>query len=71
MHLLDDSLSGDVARGVEATGPQMMARFATLADYAMSTGADGILFMLGVQAVRVDAVKAAGPTCRSSSPARR
>jgi Asp/Glu/hydantoin racemase len=61
MHLLDDSLSGDVARGVDATGPQMMARFATLADYAMSTGADGILFTCSAFGPCIDAVKRRWP----------
>ena len=61
MHLLDDSLSGDVARGVEPTGPQMMARFATLADYAMATGADGILFTCSAFGPCIDAVKARWP----------
>jgi hypothetical protein len=42
-NLLDDSLSADLARDGALT-PTMTARFLTLARYAASTGADGILF---------------------------
>jgi Asp/Glu/hydantoin racemase len=43
MNLLDDSLSADLARsgGLDAT---MTERFVRLADYAVRTGAEGILF---------------------------
>jgi Asp/Glu/hydantoin racemase len=61
MHVLDDSLSGDVARGADATGPRMMARFATLADYAISTGAEGILFTCSAFGPCIDAVKQRWP----------
>ncbi|HVZ06936.1 aspartate/glutamate racemase family protein [Rhodopila sp.] len=43
MNLLDDSLSADLARAGALT-PAMTDRFLTLARYAASTGADGILF---------------------------
>lgn len=43
MNLLDDSLSADLARDGQLT-PAMTARFQTLADYAVGTGARGILF---------------------------
>jgi len=43
MNLLDDSLSGDLARDGALT-PRMTERFLTLARYAVGTGADGILF---------------------------
>ncbi|WP_426954471.1 aspartate/glutamate racemase family protein [Muricoccus radiodurans] len=43
MNLLDDSLSADRARDGALT-PAMTERFLTLARYAASTGADGILF---------------------------
>jgi Asp/Glu/hydantoin racemase len=43
MHLLDDSLSADRARDGRLT-PEMVARFITLARYAVGTGAQGILF---------------------------
>ena len=42
MNLLDDSLFSD--RGPGALPPEMTPRFLTLARYAASTGADGILF---------------------------
>jgi len=61
MHLLDDSLSSDVARGTDASGPPMMARFATLADYAISTGAHGILFTCSAFGPCIDAVKERWP----------
>lgn len=43
MTLLDDSLSADLARAGEMPA-NMTTRFLTLARYAASTGADGILF---------------------------
>lgn len=43
MNLLDDSLSADLARAGSLT-PAMTQRFLALARYAVSTGADGILF---------------------------
>ncbi len=43
MNLLDDSLSADLAEQGALT-PAMTQRFLTLARYARSTGADGILF---------------------------
>jgi hypothetical protein len=43
MNLLDDSLSADLARDGSLT-PAMTERFATLARYAVGTGANGILF---------------------------
>jgi Asp/Glu/hydantoin racemase len=43
VNILDDSLSGDRARDAELTSA-MYERFRTLADYAVSHGADGILF---------------------------
>jgi hypothetical protein len=43
MNLLDDSLSADLARAGALT-PAMTARFLALARYAVSTGANGILF---------------------------
>jgi Asp/Glu/hydantoin racemase len=42
-NILDDSLSRDRARDGDLT-PAMFERFRTLADYAVSYGADGILF---------------------------
>ncbi|HEX3348768.1 MAG TPA: aspartate/glutamate racemase family protein [Acetobacteraceae bacterium] len=43
MNLLDDSLSGDLARDGRLT-PEMTERFLALSRYAASTGAGGILF---------------------------
>jgi hypothetical protein len=43
MNLLDDSLSADRARDVSLS-PAMTQRFLALARYAISTGAEGILF---------------------------
>jgi Asp/Glu/hydantoin racemase len=43
MNLLDDSLSADLARDGKLT-EAMTDRFVALGDYAMATGADGILF---------------------------
>lgn len=43
MNLLDDSLSADLA-DAGALDQTMTARFITLADYAVASGADGILF---------------------------
>lgn len=60
MNLLDDSLSGDLARDGAIT-PAMTDRFLTLADYAVRTGADGILFTCSAFGSCIDAVKQAHP----------
>ncbi len=44
MNLLDDSLSADLAREGHGLDPAMHERFLALADYAVGTGAQGILF---------------------------
>ena len=44
VNLLDDSLSVDLAGNVGVLDEAMHLRFETLADYAVSCGADGILF---------------------------
>lgn len=44
MNVLDDSLSSDVARAGHGLDATFDARFVRLAEYAASTGADGILF---------------------------
>lgn len=44
MNLLDDSLSADLAAADGVPDAAMHQRFLTLADYAVGTGADGILF---------------------------
>ena len=47
MNLLDDSLSADLAAGGGKLDAAMTARFIALADYAVGTGVDAILFELG------------------------
>lgn len=54
MNLLDDSLSADLAR-VGRIDEIMMQRFAMLADYASSTGTDGILFTCSAFAEAIEA----------------
>ncbi len=44
MNLLDDSLSADLARSATGLDAAVDARFDALADYALRTGAQGILF---------------------------
>ena len=44
VNLLDDSLSADLAANAGVLDERMHQRFETLADYAVSCGADGILF---------------------------
>lgn len=44
MHLLDDSLSADLARAPNGLDESFDQRFLLLAEYAVTTGVDGILF---------------------------
>jgi hypothetical protein len=53
-HLLDDSLSRDHAKNGVLT-PQMMARFAHLADYAWLSQAEGILFTCSAFGAAIEA----------------
>jgi Asp/Glu/hydantoin racemase len=55
MNLLDDSLSADLARSGRLDD-SMTARFVALADYAVSTGANGILFTCSAFGPCIDAV---------------
>src|SRR5579862_804759 len=55
MNLLDDSLSADVARDGQLT-PEMTDRFLALGRYAVSTGANGILFTCSAFGPCIDAV---------------
>jgi hypothetical protein len=55
MNLLDDSLSADLARSGRLD-ERMTQRFVTLADYAVGTGADGILFTCSAFGPCIDAV---------------
>jgi aspartate/glutamate racemase len=61
MNLLDDSLSADLARGGGVLDARMTARFLVLAEYAIDTGAQGILFTCSAFGPCIDAVKARWP----------
>lgn len=60
MNLLDDSLSADLARSValgrEGLDAAMHARFASLAQYAVDTGARGVLFTCSAFGPCIEAV---------------
>jgi hypothetical protein len=60
MNLLDDSLSADLAE-TGSLDAAMRERFVALAAYALSTGADGILFTCSAFGACIDAVKARWP----------
>lgn len=60
MNLLDDSLSADLAAAGRLDGA-MTARFLALADYAVATGAQAILFTCSAFGPCIDAVKAQHP----------
>jgi Asp/Glu/hydantoin racemase len=56
MNLLDDSLSADLAASPGGLDEAMTARFIALADYAVGTGARGILFTCSAFGPCIDAV---------------
>ena len=56
MNLLDDSLSADLARSGRGLDDAMHARFAVLADYAVATGAQAILFTCSAFGPCIEAV---------------
>jgi Asp/Glu/hydantoin racemase len=56
MNLLDDSLSADLAASSGGLDDKMTARFRALADYAVGTGAQGILFTCSAFGPCIDAV---------------
>lgn len=56
MNLLDDSLSADLARSQNGLDAAMHDRFFALADYALSTGADGLLFTCSAFGPCIEAV---------------
>jgi hypothetical protein len=58
MNLLDDSLSADLARDAKGLDEAMHARFQALAAYAVSTGAQGILFTCSAFGPCIEAVAA-------------
>ncbi len=57
MNLLDDSLSADLAASPAGLDDAMTGRFLALADYAVGTGAQGILFTCSAFGPCIDAVK--------------
>jgi Asp/Glu/hydantoin racemase len=61
MNLLDDSLSADLARSAQGLDAAMTQRFLTLADYAVGTGAQAILFTCSAFGPCIDAVKQRHP----------
>ena len=56
MNLLDDSLSADLAASSAGLDAAMHRRFETLADYALGTGADAILFTCSAFGPCIEAV---------------
>lgn len=56
MNLLDDSLSADLARGWRGLDAAMHERFQRLAQYAVDTGAEGILFTCSAFGPCIEAV---------------
>jgi len=58
MHLLDDSLSGDLALRAGGLDEAMHRRFEMLGDYAVDCGADGILFTCSAFGPCIEAVAA-------------
>jgi aspartate/glutamate racemase len=56
MNLLDDSLSADLARGGRGLDAAMHERFQRLAQYAVDTGAQGILFTCSAFGPCIEAV---------------
>ncbi|MEO5735839.1 MAG: aspartate/glutamate racemase family protein [Variovorax sp.] len=56
MNLLDDSLSADLARNARGLDAVMHERFARLAQYAVDTGAQGILFTCSAFGPCIEAV---------------
>jgi Asp/Glu/hydantoin racemase len=59
-NVLDDSLSADLERDGALT-PAMIGRFHTLADYAVASGADGILFTCSAFGPAIEDVAAKAP----------
>jgi len=56
MNLLDDSLSADLAASPQGLDDAMNARFVALANYAVGTGADAILFTCSAFGPCIEAV---------------
>jgi Asp/Glu/hydantoin racemase len=62
VNLLDDSLSADLAASSTGLDDAMTRRFVALADYAVGTGAHGILFTCSAFGPCIDAVKRRHPS---------
>lgn len=58
MHLMDDSLSSDLAAGGGGLDEAMHRRFAVLGDYVVACGCDGILFTCSAFGPCIEAVAA-------------
>lgn len=67
MNLLDDSLSADLASG-QGLNAKMHQRFAALANYAIDTGAQAILFTCSAFGSCIDAVIKTHPTLAIFAP---
>ncbi len=61
MNLLDDSLAADLAKSGAGLDTAMHARFLALANYAVGTGAEAILFTCSAFGLCLDAVARAHP----------
>jgi aspartate/glutamate racemase len=62
MNLLDDSLSADLARSGQGLDAAMHERFQRLAQYALDSGADGILFTCSAFGPCIEAVARRHPS---------
>ncbi|HMW24479.1 MAG TPA: aspartate/glutamate racemase family protein [Burkholderiaceae bacterium] len=62
MNLLDDSLSADLAASPAGLDAAMTGRFLALADYAVGSGAQALLFTCSAFGPCIDAVKARHPS---------
>src|SRR5881628_3906798 len=62
MNLLDDSLSADLARSGQGLDASMHERFQRLAQYALDSGANGILFTCSAFGPCIDAVARRHPS---------
>lgn len=70
MNLLDDSLSADLARSGAGLDAAMHDRFLRLADYAVGTGAQALLFTCSAFGPCIRQWGAGMRGCRCSSPTR-
>src|SRR6056300_342535 len=61
MNLLDDSLSADLAQNGQGLDRVMTQRFIDLTDYAVDTGAEGVLFTCSAFGPCIEAAAARHP----------